>query len=61
MFKVKVFEAAQADELQDAVNAWLREHATVDIVSVTQSESAIADSDGDICGNTTYTILYKAD
>lgn len=59
MLKVQIFEAPDAEELQDAVNEWLEENLQIDVVHVTQSESAVADGDGDLCGNTTLSIMYR--
>ena len=57
MMKIKVFHADSAEDLQDAVNEWLKEnHNTVFPVHVTQTES------GDFSKGEwgiTYTIFYK--
>ncbi len=60
MIQVRIFEAGDAEELQDNLNDWLKEHAEIEIVNILQSESAVSDDDGDLCGNTTVSIFYKA-
>lgn len=59
MIQVRIFEAGDAQELEKLVNLWLKEHSEIEIVRITQSESAVADQDGDFCGNTTIAIFYK--
>lgn len=60
MIQVRIFEAGDAEELQDNLNDWLKEHADLEIVNILQSESAVSDEDGDLCGNTTVSIFYKS-
>ena len=60
MIQVRIFEAGDAEELQDNLNDWLKEHAELEIVNILQSESAVSDEDGDLCGNTTISIFYKS-
>ncbi|MBT9544448.1 MAG: sporulation protein Cse60 [Candidatus Sericytochromatia bacterium] len=60
MIQVRIFEAGDAEELQDNLNDWLKEHAEIEIVNILQSESAVSDEDGDLCGNTTVSIFYKS-
>jgi hypothetical protein len=60
MIQVRIFEAGDAEELQDHLNDWLKEHAEIEIVNILQSESAVSDEDGDLCGNTTVSIFYKS-
>ncbi|PKL77242.1 MAG: hypothetical protein CVV27_06190 [Candidatus Melainabacteria bacterium HGW-Melainabacteria-1] len=59
MLKVKMFEGPDAEELEHTVNEWLNDNLGVDVMHMTQSESAVADEDGDLCGNTTLTLLYR--
>lgn len=59
MIQVRIFEAGDAEELQNNLNEWLKEHAEIEIVNILQSESAVSDEDGDLCGNTTVSIFYK--
>lgn len=59
MLQVKIFEGAGADELQQDVNSWLEENMGIDVLHMTQSESAIADEDDDLFGNVTLTIMYR--
>lgn len=60
MIQVRIFEAGDAQELEALLNAWFKEHAEIEIVRITQSESAVADEDGDLCGNTTISVFYKS-
>ncbi|PIQ24242.1 hypothetical protein COW36_10505 [bacterium (Candidatus Blackallbacteria) CG17_big_fil_post_rev_8_21_14_2_50_48_46] len=60
MYQVRIFEAGDAEELQVALNEWFGEHPELEIVRITQSESAVADEDGDLCGNTTVSVFYKS-
>lgn len=59
MLYIKIFEAPDADELENNVNDWLADNENIEITHVTQSESAVADTDGDFCGNTTLSIMYR--
>ena len=59
MLQIKIFEAPDAEELEENVNSWLEANMNIDVMHVTQSESAIADGDGDLCGNTTVSIFYR--
>lgn len=60
MIQVRIFEAGDSEELQANLNDWLKEHAEIEIVNILQSESAVSDEDGDLCGNTTVSIFYKS-
>lgn len=59
MLQVKVFEAPDAEELEQNVNDWLESNISIDVLNMTQSESAISDDDGDLCGNVTLTLMYR--
>lgn len=59
MLRCKIFEAPDAETLEAKINQWLTEHSEVELVQVNQSESAVADGDGDLCGNTTVSIFYR--
>ncbi|MGV3525857.1 MAG: hypothetical protein ACO1RX_16660 [Candidatus Sericytochromatia bacterium] len=59
MLQVQIFENADATELQDEVNDWLKTHPQVEVTHIAQSESAVADEEGDFCGNTTLTLFYR--
>lgn len=59
MFQVKIFEGGDAEELESQVNAWLESNMSVEVMHVTQSESAVKDEDGDFVGNTTLSIFYR--
>ena len=47
-------------KLEIAVNEWLEKNTGVEVMKMTQSESAVADEDGDFCGNTTLSLLYNS-
>lgn len=55
----KIFEAPDAESLEKNINDWLTEHSEIELLKVNQSESAVADGDGDLCGNTTVSIFYR--
>lgn len=59
MLRCKIFEAPDAETLEKKINAWLTEQSEVELVQVNQSESAVADGDGDLCGNTTISVFYR--
>lgn len=59
MLQVRIFEGADAEDLEHEVNGWLKNHMEIEVLHVTQSESAVADEDGDLCGNTTISIFYR--
>ncbi len=59
MLKIKLFEGSDASELETEVNEWLQEHLNIDVVHMTQSESAIPDEDGEFWGNTTISLMYR--
>ncbi len=59
MLRCKIFEAPDAETLEKKINAWLAEQSEVELVQVNQSESAVADGDGDLCGNTTISVFYR--
>ncbi len=59
MLQVKVFEAPNAEELEQNVNTWLESNFSIDVLHMTQSESAIADEDDDLFGNVTLTLMYR--
>ena len=59
MLRCKIFEAPDAETLEQKVNDWLSEHNDAEIIQVNQSESAVADGDGDLCGNTTLSVFYR--
>lgn len=59
MLKIKVFEAPDAEELQETINTWLEENLQIDVLHMSQSESAVADDEGDFCGNTTLSLMYR--
>jgi len=59
MLQVKIFEGPEAEELEQEINTWLKENMEVDVLHVLQSESAVADEDGDLCGNTTLSLFYR--
>ncbi|MBF2053816.1 MAG: sporulation protein Cse60 [Candidatus Sericytochromatia bacterium] len=59
MLQVKIFEGPEADELEQEINTWLKDNSSIELVKVLQSESAVADDDGDFCGNTTISVFYR--
>lgn len=59
MLQVKIFEGPEAGDIENEINTWLSQHLDVDVQHVLQSESAVSDEDGDLCGNTTVTIFYR--
>ncbi len=59
MLRCKIFEGSDAEELEKKVNDWLTEHSDIDLIQVNQSESAVTDGDGDLCGNTTLSVFYR--
>lgn len=59
MLKVKIFEGPDAEELEANVNEWLVSNSQIEVLHMVQSESAITDEDGDMCGNTTLSIMYR--
>lgn len=59
MLQVKIFEGPDAEDIESKVNHWLRDNMEIDVAFVQQSESAVADEDGDLCGNTTLSIFYR--
>lgn len=59
MLHCKIFEAPDAETLEKKINTWLADHGEVEVVKINQSESAVADGDGDLCGNTTISIFYR--
>lgn len=59
MLQVKIFEGPDAKEIEIEINQWLRENMEIDVIQIAQSESAVADDDGDLCGNTTLSVFYR--
>lgn len=59
MLQVKIFEGPDADELEQQINSWLKDNSDIELVKVLQSESAVADEEGDFCGNTTLSLFYR--
>jgi len=59
MLQVTIFEGPDAQELQVEINTWLKDHLDIDVLHITQSESAVSDPDGDLCGNTTISLFYQ--
>lgn len=59
VLRCKIFEAPDAETLEQKINDWLSEHSDIELVHVNQSESAVADGDGDLCGNTTVSVFYR--
>lgn len=59
MLHCKIFEAPDAETLEKKINTWLTENGEIELVQINQSESAVADGDGDLCGNTTVSIFYR--
>lgn len=59
MLQVKIFEGPDADELEQQINSWLKDNSGIELIKVLQSESAVADDEGDFCGNTTISLFYR--
>jgi hypothetical protein len=59
MLRCKIFEAPDAETLEKKINDWLTEYGEVELIQINQSESAVADGDGDLCGNTTISVFYR--
>lgn len=59
MLQVKIFEGPGAEDVEKDVNEWLEQNMGIDVLHMTQSESAIADDDNDLCGNVTLTLMYR--
>jgi hypothetical protein len=59
MLQVKIFESPDADELEQQINSWLKDNSGIELIKVLQSESAVADDEGDFCGNTTISLFYR--
>lgn len=59
MLQVKIFEGPEAEELEQEINRWFKDNMDIELVRALQSESAVADEDGDLCGNTTVSLFYR--
>ena len=59
MLQVKIFEGPEASDIEKEINSWLGQHLDIEIQHALQSESAVSDADGDLCGNTTITLFYR--
>ncbi len=59
MLQTKIFEGPDAQELQIQINDWFKDHLEIEVLHIAQSESAVADPDGDLCGNTTISLFYQ--
>jgi len=59
MLQVKIFEGPDAQEVEEKINHWLRDNMEIDVLHIGQSESAVADEEGDLCGNTTVSMFYR--
>ena len=59
MRQVKIFEGPEASDIETDINKWLKNNLDIEIHHMLQSESAVSDDDGDLCGNTTITLLYS--